>query len=79
MWAVLHVSTKLTVCSLTTALLLHIKVSMLSKAYETFFRAMKEKTCIGRKSLEIVWIYINDGNVFRFCNGFCHILCLKFR
>lgn len=72
MWAVLNVFTKLTVCSLTAALLLHIKISMLSKPYQTFFRAMKEKTCIRRKSVEVVWIYINDGNVFRLYNGFCH-------
>lgn len=49
MLAVLNVFNKLTVCSLTAALLLHIKISMLSKAYQTFFKAMKEKTYIRRK------------------------------
>lgn len=76
MWTVLNVFTKLTVCS-STAALLHIKISMLSKANQTFFRAMKEKTCIRRKSLEVVWIYINDGNVFRLCNGYCHKMYKK--
>lgn len=72
MWAVLNVFIKLTVCSHTEALLLHIKISMLSKAYQIFFKAMKEKAHIRRKSLEVVWICINDGNVFRLFNGFCH-------
>lgn len=51
------------------------KISMLSKAQQTFFRAMKEKICMRRKSLEVVWKYINDGNIFRLCNGFCHKMC----
>lgn len=70
--AVVNVFTKLTACLLTAGLLLHINISMLSKAHQAFFRAMKKKTCIRWKSLEVVWIYINDRNVFRLCNGFCH-------
>lgn len=36
--------------------ILHIMITVLSKAHQTFFSAMKEKTCIRRKLLEVVWI-----------------------
>lgn len=45
MLAVVNVFTKLTACLLTAGLL-HINISMLSKAHQAFFRAMKKKTCI---------------------------------